>query len=218
MGAYATDFVEKLWPPLYGSHGFSYLFEGNDPAAFPTNGYLWDAAARAGLSLRNYGEFTGVSADHGRTAEVGHARGRRAPSKATRVRTTRDSTRSSSTTRASTSGSRSSPVFVKKKEMPRLMIVRLGNDHTVGTKKGGKTPRAMVAENDVALGRLVEAVSHSPFWNETAIFVIEDDAQNGPDHVDAHRTVALVDVAVHAARRPWIRRCTPRRPCSARWS
>ena len=80
------------------------------------------------------------------------------------------------------------------------MIVRLGNDHTVGTKKGAKTPRAMVAENDVALGRLVEALSHSPFWKETAIFVVEDDAQNGSDHVDAHRTVALVDLAVHAAR------------------
>jgi hypothetical protein len=76
--------------------------------------------------------------------------------------------------------------------MPRLLILRLGNDHTVGTKKGGRTPRAMVAENDVALGRLVEAISHSPFWKETAIFVIEDDAQNGSDHVDAHRTLGFV--------------------------
>ena len=76
--------------------------------------------------------------------------------------------------------------------MPRLLILRLGNDHTAGTKKGARTPRAMVAENDVALGRLVEAISHSPFWKETAIFVIEDDAQNGSDHVDAHRTVGLV--------------------------
>ncbi len=61
MGAYATDFVEKVWPPMYGNKGFSYLFEGNDANAFPTNGYLWDAAARAGLTLRNYGEFVGVS-------------------------------------------------------------------------------------------------------------------------------------------------------------
>ncbi len=76
--------------------------------------------------------------------------------------------------------------------MPRLLILRLGNDHTAGTKKGERTPRAMVAENDVALGRLVEAISHSPFWKETAIFVIEDDAQNGSDHVDAHRTVGFV--------------------------
>jgi len=81
--------------------------------------------------------------------------------------------------------------FVKKGTLPRLMIVRLPNDHTVGTKKGGKTPRAMVADNDVALGRLVEALSHSPFWKETAVFIVEDDAQNGSDHVDAHRSVAL---------------------------
>ena len=63
MGAYATDFVEKIWPPDYGSKGFDYLFEGNDANAFPTNGYLWDAAARAGLTLRNYGEFVGVAAE-----------------------------------------------------------------------------------------------------------------------------------------------------------
>jgi len=76
--------------------------------------------------------------------------------------------------------------------MPRLQILRLGNDHTMGTKKGAKTPRAFVAENDVALGRLVEALSKSRFWKETAIFVVEDDAQNGSDHVDAHRTVAFI--------------------------
>ena len=82
--------------------------------------------------------------------------------------------------------------FVQAKKMPRLTILRLGNDHTAGTKKGERTPRAMVAENDVALGRLVEAISHSPFWKDTALFVIEDDAQNGSDHVDAHRTVGFV--------------------------
>jgi hypothetical protein len=76
--------------------------------------------------------------------------------------------------------------------MPRLQIMRLPNDHTAGTKIGSHTPIALVADNDLALGRVVEAVSHSKFWNGTAIFVIEDDAQNGPDHVDAHRTVALV--------------------------
>ena len=68
----------------------------------------------------------------------------------------------------------------------------LGEDHTTGTATGAFTPQACVASNDLALGRLVEAVSHSKYWPETAIFVIEDDAQNGPDHVDAHRTVGLV--------------------------
>ena len=81
--------------------------------------------------------------------------------------------------------------FEKEGSMPQMTILRLGNDHTYGTLKGKPTPTAMVAENDLALGRFVEAISKSKFWKETAIFVIEDDAQNGSDHVDAHRTVAL---------------------------
>ena len=76
--------------------------------------------------------------------------------------------------------------------MPRLQIVRLPNDHTYGAMPDKHTPVALVADNDLALGRFVEAVSQSKFWPQTAIFVVEDDAQNGPDHVDAHRTVALV--------------------------
>ncbi len=72
------------------------------------------------------------------------------------------------------------------------MVMSLGEDHTTGTATGTFTPQACVASNDVALGKIVEAISHSKYWPETAIFVIEDDAQNGPDHVDAHRTVGLV--------------------------
>ena len=75
--------------------------------------------------------------------------------------------------------------------MPRLQIVRLPCDHTSGTSPGAPTPTAQVADNDLALGRLVEAVSRSTFWPTTAIFVVEDDAQNGSDHVDAHRTIAF---------------------------
>src|SRR5262249_10969890 len=82
--------------------------------------------------------------------------------------------------------------FEKEGELPRLTILRLPNDHTSGTRVGKPTPTAYVADNDLALGRVVEAVSKSKFWKDTAIFVVEDDAQNGPDHVDAHRTVALV--------------------------
>jgi hypothetical protein len=76
--------------------------------------------------------------------------------------------------------------------MPQLTLLRLSSDHTSGTTEGKLTPTAQVADNDVALGMVVEAVSKSPVWKETAIFVVEDDAQNGPDHVDAHRTVAMV--------------------------
>jgi hypothetical protein len=80
----------------------------------------------------------------------------------------------------------------KKDAMPQFITLRLGNDHTSGTKPGVATPEAAVADNDLAVGRVVEAVSNSPYWNDTAIFVLEDDAQDGVDHVDAHRSIALV--------------------------
>src|SRR5512140_801698 len=191
MGAYATDFVEKIWPPNYGKKGFGYLFEGDDPNAFPTNGYLCDAAARAGLTLRTYGEFTGIAAEMAptklslSTGMEGSLKDNTCPFYPGFDLDILDNARIDVFLKEFRG-------FVKAKEMPRLTIVRLGNDHTAGTKKGARTPRAMVAENDVALGRLVEAISRSPFWKETAIFVIEDDAQNGSDHVDAHRTVGLV--------------------------
>jgi len=82
--------------------------------------------------------------------------------------------------------------YEKNGDLPGFIIMSLGEDHTQGTSPGAPTPQAAVASNDLALGRLVEAVSQSKYWPETAIFVIEDDAQNGPDHVDAHRTVGLV--------------------------
>jgi DNA-binding beta-propeller fold protein YncE len=76
--------------------------------------------------------------------------------------------------------------------MPNYITMRLGNDHTEGTTAGGPTPKASVADNDLAIGRVVDAVSHSAYWEDTAIFILEDDAQNGADHVDAHRSLALV--------------------------
>jgi DNA-binding beta-propeller fold protein YncE len=76
--------------------------------------------------------------------------------------------------------------------MPNFIMMRLGNDHTAGTTPGGPTPKSSVADNDLAIGRMVDAVSHSAYWDDTAFFILEDDAQNGADHVDAHRSVALV--------------------------
>lgn len=76
--------------------------------------------------------------------------------------------------------------------VPHLMLVRLGTDHTQGANPGKKTPQAMVADNDYAVGQVVETISHSPIWKNTAIFILEDDAQNGPDHVDAHRSICFV--------------------------
>ena len=75
--------------------------------------------------------------------------------------------------------------------MPNFVMLRLPNDHTAGTRPGGPSPRSSVADNDLAVGRAVEAISHSPFWDDTAFFILEDDAQDGGDHVDAHRSVAL---------------------------
>ena len=91
--------------------------------------------------------------------------------------------------------------FENSGDLPRFIVMRLPNDHTAGTRVGKPTPTAMVAENDVALGMVVAAVSKSKFWPQTAIFVVEDDAQNGSDHVDAHRTIAFVAS-------PYIRRHT----------
>jgi len=80
----------------------------------------------------------------------------------------------------------------KGEQLPNFVMLRLPDDHTSGTKPGTATPSAAVADNDLAVGRVVEAVSHSPYWDDTAIIVLEDDAQDGPDHVDAHRSTALV--------------------------
>ena len=79
-----------------------------------------------------------------------------------------------------------------KDSMPEFVLLRLANDHTAGTRPGGPTPKSSVADNDLAVGRAVEAISHSPFWDSTAFFILEDDAQNGADHVDAHRSIGLV--------------------------
>src|SRR5262249_60331257 len=79
-----------------------------------------------------------------------------------------------------------------KDEMPRFILRRLGNDHTAGLTKDQPTPFASVADNDLAVGRVVDAISHSPYWDDTAFFILEDDAQDGPDHVDSHRSPALV--------------------------
>src|SRR6266581_9268989 len=79
-----------------------------------------------------------------------------------------------------------------KDTMPNFIVMHVGDDHTAGTTAGGPTPKSSVADNDLAIGRVVEAISHSAYWDDTAIFILEDDSQNGADHVDAHRSLALV--------------------------
>ncbi len=198
MGAYATDFVERTWPVTYGGKGrargpdgkvrdLGYPSEGSFPVAFPSNGYLWDLAKRAGISYRSYGEFVenGDTPDDPGTTNVPALEGHFDPLYRSFDLGYPDTKRAdrflAELAEIETSG-----------ELPRLVVIRLPNDHTSGTRVGRPTPRAAVADNDLALGRLLEGLSHSRFWPTTAVFVVEDDAQNGPDHVDAHRSVALV--------------------------
>jgi hypothetical protein len=195
MGAYATDFVEKLWPLSYrGSPKgtFGYPSEGAiDAAARPAGGYIWDRAREAGVTYRSYGEWVA----NGKKNPDGSFEDGKATVKALEGNFDPkfrgydlDYTDVDRTKRFLSELAR----FEKEGKMPQLQIVRLPNDHTSGTRVGKPTPTAQVADNDLALGLLIEGLSKSKFWKDTAVFVIEDDAQNGPDHVDAHRVVALV--------------------------
>lgn len=202
--AYATDYVEKTWPTNYSRRGRTYDYEGSKKISRPTAGYIWDYCKRAGVSYRSYGEFVGVrdvklgggGGDDADTAAAAKARkenftsedaliGHFSPKFPPYDLSITDNTRVDVWLEEFRE-------FEKNGNLPQFQIVRLGNNHTSGTRVGAPTPRAMVAENDLALGRLVEAVSNSKYWASTAIFVLEDDAQNGPDHVDAHRSIAFV--------------------------
>lgn len=178
--AYAPDFVEKTWPTSYGGRGGTYDYEGSRPVAFPKKGFIWDHAKRANISYRGYGEFAAYARRKGSALD-----GRFCHKYPDYDLSVKDIDR----------------VEVWKKDIdsliaanavPRLNTLRLGNNHTAGARIGQLTPLAMVADNDLAVGRFVEHLSNSPIWNESAVFILEDDAQNGADHVDAHRSPALV--------------------------
>jgi DNA-binding beta-propeller fold protein YncE len=188
----APDYTVKMWPNSYAGRRKTYDYEGGEPANLPPAGYLWTNALAAGVTFRSYGEWTtnfpldrvqnGVQikevrdpALHGfvdmnyRGFDLGYPD----------VERTKEFLREWKE-------------FDEKGVAPQLTIVRLGNDHTSGLSAGKIAPKSAVADNDYALGQLIEGVTRSKFWPSTAIFVIEDDAQNGPDHVDSHRAPALV--------------------------
>jgi YVTN family beta-propeller protein len=165
-GAIATDFKQRAWILNYSGHG---TLPGDDEMATPAAGYLWDLCRRNGVTFKCYGE--------GASRVPKENRGTWKPG--------RDKDRVQGWIDDLHAGE-------KEGTLPQLSIMALGEDHTAGTSRGRPTPYAAVGSNDVALGRIVEAASRSPLWKEMAIFVVEDDAQNGPDHVDCHRTVALV--------------------------
>jgi YVTN family beta-propeller protein len=204
--AYASDYLEKTVQSNYSSRGRTYDYEGTnrgfgtanvpeDDVNEPAAGYLWDLAARKGITLRNYGEFVQpVTRERGEPerSEGATYRGvKRALVAASNPAYPNFNLGIRDQHRADIWISELQE-YSKNNSMPALEIVRLPNDHTSGAAVGAPTPRAHFADNDLALGRMMEALSRSPFWRNTVVFVLEDDAQNGPDHVDGHRSPFFV--------------------------
>lgn len=198
--AYVTDYLERS----FGGFGRSYPYDGGDPLAYASSGFLWDNALAHGRTLRNFGEFVNSTLPKGVTwadwfeqASTGAGR--------FRVQARASVARLDPYTHPSYPGFVMSipdvyrarlfldelAVCERTGRFPDLVYLFLPCNHTSGTRPGVQTPRAMVADNDLALGRVVDAMSRSRFWKETCILVVEDDPQNGFDHVDGHRTVAL---------------------------
>ncbi|GAC1605312.1 MAG: hypothetical protein NVS4B10_18800 [Myxococcales bacterium] len=197
VGANVTDYTQKVWPSDYSGRG-TLINRALTRITNVPGGYLWDAARKAGISYRAYGEYVvnGAVAANGSYADATTRMPALEGHFSTRFRTYdlkhKDQVRAS--------------VFLdelkgfeERGDLPALSIVSLPNDHLAGTSPGYPTPNAMMADNDLALGRVVDAISHSRFWASTVIFVIEDDTQDGFDHVDSHRTPALVVS-------PWVKR------------
>ena len=178
--AYANDYVEKNWVSSYGGRGGSYDYEGQKPIAYPRDGFIWDHCQRAGISYRGYGWFA-----DGEKANIKALEGRICPQFKGYNLGYLDSKREEA-------WEADFDAMVAAGTLPTLSTIRLGNDHTSGARIGLPTPDAAVADNDLAVGRLVEHLSRSKIWNESVVFILEDDAQNGPDHVDAHRSIAFV--------------------------
>jgi DNA-binding beta-propeller fold protein YncE len=190
--AIAPDYTVKLWPSEYGHRSKIYDFEGTESANTPPAGYLWNNAMQAGVSVRDYGEWTqnfpikqvvgGMQIEKVNDASL-------KPYVDMKYRgwdlDYLDSEREKEF-------AREWKQFDTDGNAPAISIVRMGNDHTKGMSPGALTPFAYNADNDYGVGLLVDTVSHSKLWATTAIFVIEDDSQNGPDHVDSHRAPVYV--------------------------
>ena len=215
MEGYVTDYLEKS----FGGFTRSYPFAGNDPLSYAATGFLWDNVLGRGLSFRNYGEmnttstqptnatFREIHADYvagtGKIAfehdiQIDTLRRYSCPKSPGWNLRILDQIRADAFLEEF-------HAFEREGSWPNLTILFLPSDHTSGTRPGNPTPRAQVADNDLALGRVVEAISHSRFWPKTCIFVIEDDPQAGFDHVDGHRSPCLV-VSPYTKRRVVISR------------
>lgn len=201
--AYATDYLEKTVPSHYSMRGRSYDYEGlnrgvgmrhipEDDVAEPASGYLWNLAEKKGITFRNYGEFVVPTGPRSPDSLPPGYRGNK-PFLRTHTNplypgfelTIKDQHRADVWIAEFEQ-------FVQSGNLPALEIIRLPNDHTSYALAGRPSPRAAFADNDLALGRIIEALSTSPFWKNTVVFVLEDDAQNGADHVDSHRSPMFV--------------------------
>ena len=199
---YATDYLEKS----FGGFSRSYPFAGDDPISYAATGFIWDNVLLHGLSFRNYGEMSTTepvpkNASWLAVYEDNRTNGNSISFKHDmQIETLRRySCAQSPGWNMRIPDSIRADVFLnefseneKKGEWPNLVIIYLPNDHTSGTRVGMPTPRAQVADNDLALGRIIERISKSRFWPKTCIFVNEDDPQAGFDHVDGHRSICLV--------------------------
>ncbi len=179
--AYATDYVEKTWPTNYSNRGGNYDYEGTREIAYPAKGFIWDYCKRAGISYRNYGEFVHDGKEPILPSIIDHF-----------CLGFPDFDLSIQDVYREKIWEHDFDSLVVKNVLPKFSTLRFPDDHTSGMKRGAYTPYAAAADNDLAVGRFIEHISNSPVWKESAIFIVEDDAQNGPDHVDAHRSTAYL--------------------------
>ena len=186
--AYVTDYGEKTTPLVYAKRR-----SGNDRDDIdePASGYLWNAAIKKGLTLRNYGEFGEPIPTKNKNEPVRY--------RATKAALDRFTSREYPPFDMTITDQVRVEVWLKEFQqyvqqgnLPDFQIIHLPADHTSGGRAGRRTPKSYMADNDLAFGRMVEAVSNSPYWKDTVFFVLEDDAQDGPDHLDSHRSVMFV--------------------------
>jgi YVTN family beta-propeller protein len=179
MGAYATDYLEKNWPTSYGGRGGSYPGEGAREVA-NSKLFFWDQCKRYSMTYRTYGEFVG---DDGPSLPV-------LQSNYCKYFTPWD--QSVRDTVRFRQWKHDFDSLLAKNAVPAFSSIRFINDHTEGLSLNKPTPFAHNADNDLAVGMFIDYLSHSPVWKESLVLIVEDDAQNGPDHVDAHRSTAYI--------------------------
>jgi DNA-binding beta-propeller fold protein YncE len=185
--AFANDYVERVWPPTYGGRA-----DGDDTgegfgAAMPAGGYIWDAAARAHVSFRDYGEMVNEAGRFDASPKL------TAPTLDHRYDPKYNGwDLDYSDLDRYREWKREFDAFVAHGDLPQFEYLWVPNDHTYGSRPGKLTPAAYIAQNDYAVGLIVDAISHSSVWKSSAIFIIEDDSQDGADHVSAQRTTMYV--------------------------